>query len=85
MATEHSFTVTERKMIYVNGVSEILSFDETGALLKVGDTELNVTGSDLTVTKLSLETGEIELTGNIEAAFYTVPKQSKSVWHRLFG
>ncbi len=82
---QHNITLSERHVLSVSGVTDIISFDEKGAVLEISQSELNVTGTELTVTKLSLETGEVALTGNIEAIFYTVSKPKKSFFGRLFS
>ena len=53
---QHTVSLTERSLLTVTAVSEVLGFDEGLVTLDVGDTLLTVSGSDLSVTKLSLET-----------------------------
>lgn len=84
-ALQHSVTLSERHVLSVSGVTDIVSFDEKNAVLEISQSELNIEGSELTVTKLSLETGEVALTGNINAVYYTVAKPKKNLLGRLFG
>lgn len=82
---QHTLTLSERRVLSVTGVTDIISFDEKSAVLQVSDIELCIGGSDLAVTKLSLETGEVALTGNVEMLCYAESKPKKGFFGRLFG
>ena len=82
---QHTVSLTERSLLTVTAVSEVLGFDEGLVTLDVSDTLLTVSGSDLSVTKLSLENGEVCIKGSIEAVVYSQPHKSKGVFSRIFG
>jgi len=68
--TKHTVTMTDRTIISITSVEEVVSFDDTMVTLSIGDKLLNVSGSDLTVTKLSLQEGEVVISGMIDAVVY---------------
>ncbi len=82
---KHSVTCTARDITLVTAVYDIISFDDTQVSLSLGeDTILSVSGTGLTLRRLSLETGEVDISGRIEAIVYLDGgiKQKK---RRLFG
>jgi len=68
--TKHTVTMIDRTIISITSVEEVVSFDDTMVTLSIGDKLLNVSGSDLTVTKLSLQEGEVVISGMIDAVVY---------------
>jgi len=66
-------------------VYDIISFDDTQVSLSLGeDTILSVTGTGLTLRRLSLETGEVDISGRIDAIVY-LDSGAKQKKRRLFG
>jgi sporulation protein YabP len=82
---KHSVTVTERDVTLVTAVCDIISFDETQVSLSLGeDTVLSVSGNGLTLRRLSLETGEVDISGRVDALVY-LENGVKQKKRRLFG
>lgn len=63
-------TVTDRKSIVLDGVDNVLSFDENYIALSTSLGELNVEGEGLKIENLSKENGEITVCGRIGALYY---------------
>ncbi|MBE6540003.1 MAG: sporulation protein YabP [Ruminococcaceae bacterium] len=81
----HSVTSTARDITLVTAVYDIISFDDTQVSLSLGeDTILSVTGTGLTLRRLSLETGEVDISGRIDAIVY-LDSGAKQKKRRLFG
>lgn len=81
----HSVTVTQRDVTNVTAVCDIISFDETQISLSLAeDTILSVSGIGLSLRRLSLETGEVDISGRIDAIIYT-DSGAKQRKRRLFG
>ena len=82
--THHSLSLDSRSVLRVTAVNEVLNFDESLVCLAVGESNLNVSGEDLSITNLSLETGEVTVTGRISALVYfdDSPKRKR---FSLFG
>jgi sporulation protein YabP len=59
-----------RERLALDGVSEVLSFDETTVVLRTLLGTLTVEGEGLRVTKLLLDCGEVNIEGKIAALFY---------------
>ena len=60
----HKLVVNNRKTSLVTGVLDVLSFDLNEILLETEQGMMMVKGSDLHVNRLSLEKGEVDLSGN---------------------
>lgn len=82
---KHSLTLLDREVLKVTAVSEVLNFDETEVGMSIGDTVLNISGSDLSVSSLSMENGEVTVCGRIDAIVYLDGVKRKRGIGRLFG
>lgn len=82
----HTLSLTGRKSLCITGVAELIAFDEESVLLGMDGTQLNIGGSGLSVTRLSLESGEIDICGKIDSIVYAEDAPvGKSFVARLFG
>ena len=72
----HSVIIENRVSISFTGVRDMGSFDEQAVVLYTDYGEINLRGSKLHINKLSLDTNEVDIDGNIEAVVYTQNKQS---------
>ncbi len=61
----------DRRKLSVSGVSEVGGFDDTSVTAVTACGDLTVRGEGLHITKLSLEVGELNIEGTIEALQYT--------------
>ena len=72
----------------VTGVLDVLSFDLNEILLETEQGMLMVKGTDLHVNRLSVEKGEVDLSGNIDSIAYSstpqTGKQGENLFSRLF-
>lgn len=81
----HEFRVTNRKQMSIDGVKDVIGFDETEVeLLTVGG-DMTVEGSDLRVKVLDVERGVVTLEGKIDGIFYTEATrgEKRSFWARF--
>lgn len=67
----HSLILENRKALTLTGVSDVDSFDEQAVVAYTDLGELTVRGKNLHISKLSLETGELTLDGEIGSMVYT--------------
>ena len=67
-----------REKLSVTGITDILTFDEDEIVLNTEYGILEITGSDLKVEKLSLDSGEILARGFINSVNYAGDKQEKA-------
>ena len=88
IAKTHNLVVNNRKTSTVTGVLDVLSFDLNEILLETEQGMLMVKGTDLHVNRLSVEKGEVDLSGNIDSVAYSsinqAGRQSESFLSRLF-
>lgn len=71
----HSLALKNREKLSIDGVCEVLSFDEEAVLLKTALGRLTVEGANLHLTKLLLDCGEVNIEGKIQAIFYDEGKE----------
>ena len=67
----HKLVVNNRRTSMVTGVVDVLSFDLNEILLETEQGMMMVKGTDLHVNRLSLEKGEVDLSGNIDSIAYS--------------
>ena len=81
----HRMTLEGRNSLRVQGVTEVLQFDETAALMKTGQGRLLVQGRGLTLKALSPDGGQVAVEGHICALSYEEPKADRGIIRRLLG
>lgn len=72
----HNLILEDRSRLSVTGVTRVISCDETGAVMETACGRLTVLGQQLSVGELSLETGEVRVSGRIDQLEYTETRQS---------
>ena len=84
----HKVLLVNRKTGAFSGVVDVLSYDVSEILLETELGMLLIKGHDLHVNRLSLEKGEIDVEGRIDALTYsdvkTAGKQTGTLLGRLF-
>ena len=79
----HKLTLNQREDLALTGVTEVVSFDESAVILKTNLGMLTVLGEDLVLKTLSVEGGQVAVSGHISALQYEEPRSS-GLWQRLF-
>lgn len=69
--TAHNLIMENRKTISVSGVVDVDSFDESTVVIFTDMGTLTVKGTDLHINRLSVDTGELIIDGNIISLTYT--------------
>ena len=80
----HKLVINNRKTSMVTGVLDVLAFDLNEVLLETEQGMLMVKGKDLHVNRLSLEKGEVDLTGHIDSIAYSEVQQSSKKGDNFF-
>ena len=75
MAKVHKLVVNNRKTSMVTGVLDVLSFDLNEVLLETEQGLLMIKGKDLHVNRLSLEKGEVDITGHVDSLTFSAIQQ----------
>ena len=78
--TPHSVVIEDRKRLTATGILSIVSYDSFTATLGT----LAIGGEGLTVSELSVQTGEVKINGSIEYVQYTAKREKQeSLFKRL--
>lgn len=83
--TPHQVTIENCQNLTATGVQAILNCDEQSAQLDTDCGMLTVGGEELNVSELSVQTGQVHITGQIQFIQYT-PRRVKGqggFWKRL--
>ena len=80
----HKLTLTQREDLSVTGVTEVVSFDDTSVILKTHLGVLTVLGENLVLKTLSVEGGQVAVSGHVSSLSYEEPRTS-GFWQRLLG
>ena len=80
----HTLVVNNRKTSKVTGVLDVLSFDLNEILLETEQGMLMVKGKDLHVNRLSVEKGEVDLSGHIDSIAYSDVNQNAGQSENFF-
>ena len=83
-AKPHNVILEDRQRLSVTGVEDVDSFDEKQIILRTCQGSLILRGSELHIERLSLDTGEMSVTGLITDLGYEETAPGASLWSRLF-
>ena len=81
----HEIILTSREKMSVDGVRDVISFDEGQVTLVTACGELVVEGKGLHVGVLNLQSGRVELDGEIDELFYVCEKDPSEKRRGFFG
>ena len=79
-----SLCVRERKNVTIDGVENVLGFDESYVSLMTVAGRIVVEGQGLKIESLSKENGEISIIGKIDGVLYAEEKGAKGILARIF-
>ena len=81
----HNLILEGRKNLIVSGVSDVDSFDDQAIVAYTDLGELTIKGKNLHISKLSVETGDLKVSGEIISLSYTDNRQvSGGIISKLF-
>ena len=78
----HKLTLNQREDLTLSGVTEVVSFDDSSVILKTHLGVLTVLGENLVLKTLSVEGGQVAVSGHISSLTYDEPR-SAGFWQRL--
>ncbi|MBE5960808.1 MAG: sporulation protein YabP [Lachnospiraceae bacterium] len=85
---KHLINMSDRKSAVLTGVNDVRSFDEQEIILETEQGMLMIRGSELHIGRLTLEKGEVDITGNIDSLVYSeirnYKKTGESLLKRMF-
>lgn len=84
----HKVNMNGRRVAAISGVNDVLSFDAGEILLETVEGILMIRGSELHVSRLIIEKGEVDVDGKIDSLTYSdnnsLSKSGESLLGRLF-
>lgn len=84
----HKLSMDNRKQMNLTGIKDVVAFDLNQVLLESNLGMVHIKGNDLKVTKLTIEKGEVNISGKIDSIVYSDVKdygeKSKSILKRMF-
>lgn len=81
----HSVILDNRKKLSLTGIEDVQGFNEEAVSVITSLGSLIICGNNLHISKLNLDTGEVEIDGEINSLRYAESKGSKSFVQRLFS
>lgn len=82
---QHKFILNNRRDCTISGVQDVLSFDVNEILLETDLGMLMIRGSELHVTHLTLEKGEVEIDGRVDSLTYSENAMSTASANSFFA
>lgn len=76
-AMPHNLVVENRRNLTATGIKSIVNYDEYSATMETSLGTLVVGGEGLSVSELSIQTGEVKISGTIEYVQYTARAEKK--------
>ncbi|MDR2889324.1 MAG: sporulation protein YabP [Lachnospiraceae bacterium] len=67
----HKLMLTNRRTCTIGGVNDVLSFDVNEIILETDQGMLMIKGSELHVSRLTLEKGEVDIDGKFDSFTYS--------------
>lgn len=83
----HEIKLSARKHLEINGVKDVVSFDEENVLLKTVCGEMNIDGSGIKMSVLDTDRGIVVIDGRIDSIYYSDERgeEKRGFLGRMFG
>ena len=84
---QHKMTMVNRKNCSLTGITDVIAFDEKEVVLETQMGTLFIRGENIHIKRLTLELGEVDVEGSIDAYMYSGKKEMEkndSLLSRLF-
>ena len=79
----HILTLDNRRLLSLTGVEDVSGFDDQTVSIRLSDSTLIVKGSSLHISRLSLESGDVAIDGEISSLQY-LGSAARGMRSRLF-
>lgn len=79
--THENLSLTNRTLLKLDGINEIISSSETQTQIKLKDCIMSISGNNLHITKLDIDSGNAEISGNFTCIKYG---NSGNIFKRIF-
>ena len=80
----HDLVIESRKKATMTGIVDVESFDEETIVAQSGCGEIYIKGSELKISRLSVESGDMIVEGNIDSVVYSQGKSVGGFFSKVF-
>ena len=80
----HNLIIENREKLSMNGVKNVDNFDENSIVLLTEMGELTIKGENLHIVKMDVDSGDLQIDGNIFGLIYNEISKNSSLFKRLF-
>ena len=80
----NNIILENRRKLAISGIEDVESCDENEVVMRTGEGNLVVRGTELNIKSLSAENGDAVITGLINEVCYEETASTGSIWTRLF-
>ncbi|MCD7784306.1 MAG: sporulation protein YabP [Oscillospiraceae bacterium] len=82
---KHNLILEDRNKLSLSGVTDVESFDDSEVSLYTSKGELVIRGKNLHVDEISLDSGDLEMSGEVKSLTYGDRDRTKkpTVWKRI--
>lgn len=81
----HELRLENRAKLSITGVQDVESFDENTVVLRTSQGMLIIRGENLHLHTLSIDGGQVSVSGTVFSLTYEELQKAGSFLHRLFG
>ena len=85
LTAQHSINLDNRENLSITGVTDVDEFNEQEILVICQSDELTIKGELLHIEELSIDTGNLIVSGIINSLSYSEKVSGNSIIKRLFG
>lgn len=83
-ALMHDIVIENRKRLSATGIQNVDSYEDDCIVAQSECGEIVIKGHELKISRLSVETGDMTVDGNIDSVSYNASKVSGSFFSRVF-
>ena len=83
----HNVVMSNKKQMTISGVIRVENFNESTIVLVTEFGQMTIEGAELHISRLSLETGEMNIDGDIIGLFYSgnsLDKKTSNLFGKIF-
>lgn len=78
-------TISNGNNLYLSGVEKVISSTPTCLQVVFGSQTLEILGTDISASKIDVESGVLEATGNFSGIKFQGAKQKQNIFKKIFG
>lgn len=80
----HDLIIESRKKVTMTGINDVESFDEETIIAQSECGEISLRGRGLKISRLSVESGDMTVEGEIDAVVYSEGKSAGGFFAKVF-